>query len=88
MGFGVEIFFAFSRAHGIVLGPKRLHKILEPVARARAMFENASRDFKPRLAAELKAPGGDRSNDDRHDTPGGFDNRFTDLMTSEYSCRR
>ena len=39
----------------LVLGPERLHTMLGYLARAKARFEGASREFKSRLRAELDA---------------------------------
>ena len=54
MGFGTEILFILMLGL-LVLGPKQLHTLLGHVARAKAQFEEASRDFKSQLAAELDA---------------------------------
>ena len=54
MGFGAEILFILMLGL-LVLGPKQLHTLLGRVARAKAQFAEASRDFKSQLAAELAA---------------------------------
>jgi Sec-independent protein translocase protein TatA len=47
-----EILFVLVLAL-VVLGPKRLHTILIQVMRAKARFENVTRDVKAQLEAEL-----------------------------------
>jgi Sec-independent protein translocase protein TatA len=54
VGFGTEILF-FLVLGLLVLGPKRLHRMLAHVARVKAKFEDASRGFKSQLTAELDA---------------------------------
>jgi len=51
MGFGVEVLFMIVLGL-VVLGPKRLHTLLQHVARARADFQKASRSIKSQLAKE------------------------------------
>jgi Sec-independent protein translocase protein TatA len=51
MGFGVEVLF-MTVLGLVVLGPKRLHTLLQHVARARADFQKASRSIKSQLAEE------------------------------------
>jgi Sec-independent protein translocase protein TatA len=53
MGFGTEVLFLIILGL-VVLGPKRLHTVLQHVAQMRADFEKASRGVKSQLAAELK----------------------------------
>ena len=62
MGFGTEILFILMLGL-LVLGPKQLHTLLGHVVRAKAQFEEASRDFKSQLAAELDAAKQDRETD-------------------------
>jgi len=50
----------------LILGPKGLHTMLAHVARAKAELENATRDLKSQLAAELDAVPGAGSNDCSH----------------------
>jgi Sec-independent protein translocase protein TatA len=54
VGFGTEILFMLLLGL-VVLGPKRLHAMLEHVTRAKAEFENATRGIKSQLGAELDA---------------------------------
>jgi len=51
MGFGTEVLLMIILGL-VVLGPKRLHTVLQHVARIRADFEKASRSIKSQLAAE------------------------------------
>jgi Sec-independent protein translocase protein TatA len=53
MGFGTEVLFMIILGL-VVLGPKRLHTVLQHVAQMRADFEKASRGVKSQLAAELE----------------------------------
>jgi Sec-independent protein translocase protein TatA len=53
MGFGTEVLFLIILGL-VVLGPKRLHTVLQRVAQMRADFEKASRGVKSQLAAELE----------------------------------
>ena len=70
MGFGVEVLFMIVLGL-VVLGPKRLHTLLQHVARARADFQKASLGIKSQLAAELE------------DVPQNVKNEFTNKqMTS------
>ena len=54
MGVGTEILFIIVVAV-LLLGPKRLPTILEHIARAKAHLENASRNLKSELGAQLAA---------------------------------
>jgi Sec-independent protein translocase protein TatA len=54
MGSGTEILFILMLGL-VILGPKRLHAMLGHVARAKAELENATRDIKAQLGAELDA---------------------------------
>jgi Sec-independent protein translocase protein TatA len=62
VGFGTEILFMIALG-GLLLGPKRLHAVLGNVARAKAQFEEASRNLKSQLEAELEARHGDNKTD-------------------------
>jgi Sec-independent protein translocase protein TatA len=53
VGLGTEIVFLLVLGL-LVLGPKRLPTILGHVARAKAQFEGATRNFKSQLQAELE----------------------------------
>ncbi len=52
MGLGTEILFVLMLGL-LVLGPKQLHTLLGRVARAKAQFEEASRNFKSQLGEEF-----------------------------------
>ena len=54
MGLATEMVFVLLLGL-LLLGPKRLPAILAHVARAKAQFENATRNFKSQLEAELEA---------------------------------
>ena len=54
MGLGFEVLLIVMLGL-LVLGPKQLHALLGHVARAKAQFAEARRDFKSQLAAELDA---------------------------------
>ena len=70
MGFGVEVLFMIVLGL-VVLGPKRLHTLLQHVARARADFQKAGLSIKSQLAVELE------------DVPQNVKNDFTNKrMTS------
>ena len=69
MGFGTEILFMLVLGL-LVLGPKRLQKMLGHVARAKAEFEDASRGFKSQLAAELSAAPHHGQTDSSHESVG------------------
>jgi Sec-independent protein translocase protein TatA len=54
VGLGTEILFIL--AFGLlILGPRRLHTLIEHVALAKAQFEEASRGLKSQFKAELDA---------------------------------
>ena len=63
MGFGTEILFMLMLGL-VVLGPRRLHAMLGHVARAKAELENATREIKSQLGAEVSAA----SQEDKADT--------------------
>jgi Sec-independent protein translocase protein TatA len=69
MGFGTEILFMIALG-GLLLGPKRLHTVLGNVARAKAQFEEASRNLKSQLEAELEARHGDNKTDSSQELDG------------------
>jgi len=69
VGFGSEILFILMLGL-LVLGPKQLHTLLGHVARAKAQFEEASRGFKSRLAAELDATHQEGETDASHELVG------------------
>jgi Sec-independent protein translocase protein TatA len=66
---GTEILFIVMLGL-LVLGPKQLHSLLGHVARAKAKFEEASRDFKSQLAAELDAAHHERETSASHELAG------------------
>jgi Sec-independent protein translocase protein TatA len=53
MSFGTEALFMIILGL-LMLGPKRLHTVLQHLAQMRADFEKASRGVKSQLAAELE----------------------------------
>jgi Sec-independent protein translocase protein TatA len=53
VGFGTELLFIVMLGF-VVLGPKRLQTVLEQVARAKAEFVKASRDFRSQIAPQLE----------------------------------
>ena len=54
-GFGTELLL-FCGLGYVVLGPKRMHALLQHIARAKAEFEKAQREIKSQLATELGPP--------------------------------
>ena len=62
-GFGTELLL-FCGLGYVVLGPKRMHALLQHIARAKSEFEKAQREIKSQLATELgpPAPGGTAPN--------------------------
>jgi Sec-independent protein translocase protein TatA len=69
MGFGAELTLFFALGF-VVLGPKRMQKMLGHVARAKTEFDKASRSIKSRLATELqRALPSTRTNDDETVAP-------------------
>jgi Sec-independent protein translocase protein TatA len=69
VGLGTEILFVLMLGL-LVLGPKQLHTLLGHVARAKAQFEEASREFKSQLAAELDAAHQEGKTDTSHELVG------------------
>jgi Sec-independent protein translocase protein TatA len=55
VGFGTELLFVLALGL-VLLGPKRLHRLLRHVARAKAEFDKVRRTIKAQLAAEIKDP--------------------------------
>lgn len=53
-GFGTELLL-FCGLGYVVLGPKRMHAIVQHIARARAAFEKTRIEIKSQLATELDA---------------------------------
>ena len=53
-GFGTELLL-FCGLGYVVLGPKRMHALLQHIARAKSEFEKAQREIKSQLATELGA---------------------------------
>ena len=53
MSFGTEALFMIILGL-LMLGPKRLHTVLQHLAQMRADFEKASRGVKSQLASELE----------------------------------
>jgi Sec-independent protein translocase protein TatA len=51
VGFGIEILFLLVLGL-LMLGPKRMPAIIKNVARAKAQFESATRNFKSQLRTE------------------------------------
>ena len=62
MGFGTEILFISALA-ALLFGPKQLTAVLGHVARAKAQFENAARNFKSQAEAELSGLNRDEQTD-------------------------
>jgi Sec-independent protein translocase protein TatA len=60
VGLGSEILFLLVLGF-LMLGPKRLPAILRHVARAKAQFEGATRNFKSQLKAEFESQNGGRA---------------------------
>ena len=54
MSVGGEILFIFVLGL-LLLGPKQLHNLLGPAARAKGQFEQAKREFRSHLAARVDA---------------------------------
>ena len=54
MGFGTEILFIVVLG-ALLLGPKRLPRILGQVARAKAQLENATQNLKSEFDVEVEA---------------------------------
>ena len=69
MGLGSEILYILILGM-LVLGPRRLHTLIGHVARAKAQFEEASRDLKSQLRAELDATHQERETDASHELVG------------------
>jgi len=69
VGFGTEILFMIALGL-LLLGPKRLPKILGHVARAKAQFEKVAHSFKSQLEAELEADNGNRKTNSSQETVG------------------
>ncbi len=57
MGFGTEMLFLVALGL-VVLGPKRLHTLLENVARMKAEFDKVNRGIKSQVTAELERAAG------------------------------
>jgi Sec-independent protein translocase protein TatA len=53
-GFGTELLL-FCGLGYVVLGPHRMHDIVQHIARAKAEFEKTRQEIKSQLAAELDA---------------------------------
>jgi len=53
-GFGTELLL-FCGLGYVVLGPQRMHAILQHIARAKAEFEKTQHEIKSQLATELDA---------------------------------
>jgi len=58
VGFGSEILFLLVLGL-LMLGPKRLPAMMRNVARAKAQFESATRNFRSQLNAQLEGENGD-----------------------------
>jgi Sec-independent protein translocase protein TatA len=69
VGLSTEILFILMLGL-LVLGPRQLHTLLGHVARAKAQFEEASRDLKSQLAAELDAKHQGRETNASHESDG------------------
>ena len=54
-GFGTELLL-FCGLGYVVLGPKRMHALLQHIARARTEFEKVQREVKSQLTNELEPP--------------------------------
>jgi Sec-independent protein translocase protein TatA len=55
VGFGAEILLVLLLGF-LLLGPRQMHALLGNVARAKALFDDATRSLKSQLTAELEAP--------------------------------
>jgi Sec-independent protein translocase protein TatA len=53
-GFGTELLLICGLGY-VILGPKRMHAILQHIARAKAEFERTQQQIKSQLATELGA---------------------------------
>jgi Sec-independent protein translocase protein TatA len=62
-GFGTELLL-FCGLGYVLLGPQRMHAILQHIARAKAEFERTQREIKSQLATHLD---GEQRQDDRND---------------------
>ena len=69
MGLGTQILFTLVLGL-LILGPRRLHKLIGHLARAKAQFEEASRGLKSQLEAELDAAHQGRETDTSHELVG------------------
>lgn len=69
MGFGTEILFIVALA-ALLFGPRQLTAILGHVARAKAQFENAARNFKSQAEAELSGRNCDEQTDSFQEVAG------------------
>jgi Sec-independent protein translocase protein TatA len=59
VGFGSEILLLLVLSL-LMLGPKRMPAIIKNVARAKAQFESATRNFKSQLNTEFQSQNGER----------------------------
>ena len=57
-GFGTELLL-FCGLGYVVLGPKRMHALLQHIARAKSEFEKVQREVKSQLANELDGSASD-----------------------------
>jgi Sec-independent protein translocase protein TatA len=55
VGFGTEILLVLLLGF-LLLGPKQMHTLLGNVARAKSLFDEATRSLKSQLRAEFEAP--------------------------------
>ncbi len=55
MGFGTEILVMLLLGF-LLLGPRQMHALLGNVARAKALFDEATRGLKCQLAAQFTTP--------------------------------
>jgi Sec-independent protein translocase protein TatA len=69
VGVGTEILFMITLGL-VVLGPKRLHSMIGHVTRAKAELENATRNLKSQLGAELNASIRNPKTDGAHESRG------------------
>jgi Sec-independent protein translocase protein TatA len=67
VGFGMELLFVLMFGL-LILGPKRQHAILGPLARTKAELESAARGLKSHLDTELNAARGESKINRSHES--------------------
>ena len=63
-GFGTELLL-FCGLGYVVLGPKRMHALVQHIARAKAVFEKTRQEIESQLATGLDAKPDSNTNDTR-----------------------